>query len=346
MPQRRPPPRSRRRRPAARAGEHRRDPATAASPTRGAAPGAPAAGPAPAGPAQRRNPWPRRGGSPGVAPGAGSGRESVVSPMRSHEHGEQHVLWFLWIPARRGTAGRGATGGARRRRRERRAGPDRAPGRRERGRDVPAPGRTRRRPRNGRPSSPATATSRPRHATFTPGGPAALRQGRGLAQRRLQEARAATSPSAPTRTTSSASGRGSSSSSRSRPRPPTADGVERLGSSEQGLRRPHRARHRPRGTGNAFPIPETGIHLGRERGDISFPEDGYVSGLHCRLSWDGQCSSSPISAARTARSSGITRGGSAHRRRAAHGPAAVPRSGHRRHRVRTRDRWCHGPPPA
>ena len=36
-------------------------------------------------------------------------------------------------------------------------------------------------------------------------------------------------------------------------------------------------------TGNAFPIPEGGVHLGRERGDILFPEDGYVSGLHCRL---------------------------------------------------------------
>jgi pSer/pThr/pTyr-binding forkhead associated (FHA) protein len=37
-------------------------------------------------------------------------------------------------------------------------------------------------------------------------------------------------------------------------------------------------------TGNAFPIPKTGFHLGRERGDVLFPEDGYVSGLHCRLS--------------------------------------------------------------
>jgi len=39
-------------------------------------------------------------------------------------------------------------------------------------------------------------------------------------------------------------------------------------------------------SGNAFPIPEHGIHIGRERGDIVFPEDGYVSGLHCRVSWD------------------------------------------------------------
>jgi pSer/pThr/pTyr-binding forkhead associated (FHA) protein len=36
-------------------------------------------------------------------------------------------------------------------------------------------------------------------------------------------------------------------------------------------------------TGNSFPIPPHGIHLGRERGDILFPEDGYVSGLHCRI---------------------------------------------------------------
>lgn len=36
-------------------------------------------------------------------------------------------------------------------------------------------------------------------------------------------------------------------------------------------------------TGNAFPVPESGIHIGRERGHILFPEDGYVSGLHCAL---------------------------------------------------------------
>ena len=36
-------------------------------------------------------------------------------------------------------------------------------------------------------------------------------------------------------------------------------------------------------TGNSFPVPPHGIHLGRERGDVLFPEDGYVSGLHCRI---------------------------------------------------------------
>lgn len=40
-------------------------------------------------------------------------------------------------------------------------------------------------------------------------------------------------------------------------------------------------------TGNAFPIPETGVHIGRERGHVLFPEDGYVSGLHCCITKNG-----------------------------------------------------------
>lgn len=35
--------------------------------------------------------------------------------------------------------------------------------------------------------------------------------------------------------------------------------------------------------GNAFCIPTDGIQMGRERGEILFPDDGYVSGLHCSL---------------------------------------------------------------
>ncbi len=35
--------------------------------------------------------------------------------------------------------------------------------------------------------------------------------------------------------------------------------------------------------GNAYCVPAGGMHLGRERGEVIFPEDGYVSGLHCRL---------------------------------------------------------------
>ncbi len=67
---------------------------------------------------------------------------------------------------------------------------------------------------------------------------------------------------------------------------PGPDGVERLGSPSKGYIG-RIALVIGRGvTGNAFPIPESGVHLGRERGDILFPEDGYVSGLHCRLTWE------------------------------------------------------------
>jgi pSer/pThr/pTyr-binding forkhead associated (FHA) protein len=42
-----------------------------------------------------------------------------------------------------------------------------------------------------------------------------------------------------------------------------------------------------RGTsGTAFPVPETGLNLGRERGEVLFSDDGYVSGLHCRISFE------------------------------------------------------------
>jgi pSer/pThr/pTyr-binding forkhead associated (FHA) protein len=70
--------------------------------------------------------------------------------------------------------------------------------------------------------------------------------------------------------------------------PPSPDGVERLGAPSKGYIGRIALVVGREETGNAFPIPEGGVHLGRERGDILFPEDGYVSGLHCRLSWDGQ----------------------------------------------------------
>jgi pSer/pThr/pTyr-binding forkhead associated (FHA) protein len=70
--------------------------------------------------------------------------------------------------------------------------------------------------------------------------------------------------------------------------PPTPDGVERLGAPSKGYVGRIALVIGREETGNAFPIPESGVHLGRERGDILFPEDGYVSGLHCRLSWDGR----------------------------------------------------------
>lgn len=71
---------------------------------------------------------------------------------------------------------------------------------------------------------------------------------------------------------------------------PSTDGVERFGSPGKGyIGRLALVIGRDT-TGNAFPIPERGIHCGRERGDILFSEDGYVSGLHCQVSRgpDGQ----------------------------------------------------------
>jgi pSer/pThr/pTyr-binding forkhead associated (FHA) protein len=71
------------------------------------------------------------------------------------------------------------------------------------------------------------------------------------------------------------------------PQPASPDGVERLGAPAKGYIGRIALIIGREETGNAFPIPESGVHLGRERGDILFPEDGYVSGLHCRLSYEG-----------------------------------------------------------
>ncbi len=64
-----------------------------------------------------------------------------------------------------------------------------------------------------------------------------------------------------------------------------ADGVERMGSPSKGFIGRLALVIGRDATGNAYPVPEAGLHLGRERGDVLFPEDGYVSGLHCRISW-------------------------------------------------------------
>lgn len=70
------------------------------------------------------------------------------------------------------------------------------------------------------------------------------------------------------------------------PQPAAADGVERLGSPSKGYVGRLSLLTGRDTTGNAYPVPENGIHIGRERGDILFPEDGYVSGLHCRIGWE------------------------------------------------------------
>jgi pSer/pThr/pTyr-binding forkhead associated (FHA) protein len=69
------------------------------------------------------------------------------------------------------------------------------------------------------------------------------------------------------------------------PPPKPADGVERMGSPSKGFIGRLALVIGRDATGNAYPVPEAGLHLGRERGDVLFPEDGYVSGLHCRISW-------------------------------------------------------------
>ena len=70
------------------------------------------------------------------------------------------------------------------------------------------------------------------------------------------------------------------------PAAPGPDGVERLGAPSKGYVGRIALVIGRDTTGNAYPVPEAGIHLGRERGDVLFPEDGYVSGLHCRLAWE------------------------------------------------------------
>jgi pSer/pThr/pTyr-binding forkhead associated (FHA) protein len=68
---------------------------------------------------------------------------------------------------------------------------------------------------------------------------------------------------------------------------PSVDGVDHMGSPAAGyVGRVAMVTGRDT-TGNAYPIPETGVHIGRERGHILFPEDGYVSGLHCSLTKQG-----------------------------------------------------------
>lgn len=64
---------------------------------------------------------------------------------------------------------------------------------------------------------------------------------------------------------------------------PPLSGVERFGSPADGIVGRLALVIGRDTTGNAFPIPQKGLHLGRERGDVLFSEDGYVSGLHCRV---------------------------------------------------------------
>jgi pSer/pThr/pTyr-binding forkhead associated (FHA) protein len=65
-----------------------------------------------------------------------------------------------------------------------------------------------------------------------------------------------------------------------------ADGVEQLGSPVKGYVGRIAMVLGRKSRGAAFPVPENGLSLGRERGEVLFSDDGYVSGLHCRISHD------------------------------------------------------------
>lgn len=64
---------------------------------------------------------------------------------------------------------------------------------------------------------------------------------------------------------------------------PEPDGTQHMGSPHHGFLGRISLVIGRHTTGNSYPVPPQGIHLGRERGDVLFPEDGYVSGLHCRI---------------------------------------------------------------
>jgi len=65
------------------------------------------------------------------------------------------------------------------------------------------------------------------------------------------------------------------------------DGVEVMGSPREGLIGRICLVTGRETFGNCYSIPADGLHLGRERGDILFPDDGYVSGLHARIHAEG-----------------------------------------------------------
>jgi pSer/pThr/pTyr-binding forkhead associated (FHA) protein len=67
---------------------------------------------------------------------------------------------------------------------------------------------------------------------------------------------------------------------------PTADGTERMGSPNPGYWGRVGVMVSPDRIAAAFPIKEEGVAIGREDGDITFPDDGYVSGSHCRIYGD------------------------------------------------------------
>jgi pSer/pThr/pTyr-binding forkhead associated (FHA) protein len=71
------------------------------------------------------------------------------------------------------------------------------------------------------------------------------------------------------------------------PPPKDVNGVELMGSPNPGYIGRICTVIGPNTIGDAFAIAPDGMHIGRERGEITFPDDGYVSGLHCRVNKEG-----------------------------------------------------------
>jgi predicted component of type VI protein secretion system len=67
---------------------------------------------------------------------------------------------------------------------------------------------------------------------------------------------------------------------------PAADGSERMGSPNPGYWGRVSLLVEPGWASAAYPIAEAGLGIGREHGDVTFPNDGYVSGRHCRIAAD------------------------------------------------------------
>ncbi len=67
---------------------------------------------------------------------------------------------------------------------------------------------------------------------------------------------------------------------------PTDDGTERMGSPNPGYWGRVSVLVSPGRACAAFPIKDEGITIGREFGEVVFPDDGYVSGTHCRIFGD------------------------------------------------------------
>ena len=68
----------------------------------------------------------------------------------------------------------------------------------------------------------------------------------------------------------------------------TPDGTERMGSPNPGFWGRLSVLVDPNRPSAAYPIAGESFAIGRDSGDLSFPQDGYVSGRHCRVFGDDQ----------------------------------------------------------